>query len=694
MTQLTRIFSLTVLVLGLFAVSVDHLCFAVDNDTAEPLKLISPWTPVVTRTNASGVEVGVWGRMYKFAGGVLPNSIVTAGEEVLAAPIRLICQVSGKPVEWERGGSFVFNADKDRAIVSSWQTCDELIVDTTTRVEFDGMMRVDLVVMPQRKKSPKIEKLWLEVPLKRAYAGLYQFWPGTWGTAKNSGLVPETGMMLPFKPSVWLGWENGGLGWFMESDKNWLPKDPKQSIEIVASGDQTVLRLHLLDSPPLQLPVTFTMGFQASPVKPMPEDFHEWRICHAPQLGVGATLPVPENWWFCHRAFPDGNAEGLLDRGEKLGVKTLVFHEDWTPVQNYPAVPQEAELKWLIKACHKRGMKILFYFGYELSSLAPEWGAVSDEVLVKNVKGNVTGGWYRPPKQRDYVVCYNSRWGNMLTDKIIQFIERYGADGVYLDGTIEPWACANEKHGCGYRADDGSIHSTYPIFAVRRFMQRLYAVIQPRGGLINVHQSGCCVMPTLAFAHSYWDGEQFAGGELMGDPLKGLPLEAFRAEFMGRNFGVPCEFLAYERPPTWTFGHALAFTMLHNVRVRPCGLGHSNLDLMSSIWSVMSKFKIAEAEWHPYWNNGKLLTLQPESAKVSLYLRRGKSAGSGKVLLVVSNLSAEQQTTARLNLNVSALGLRSGRVAKDALNGERLSSDGDSLLVPLQPMRMRLIWIE
>ena len=31
---------------------------------------------------------------------------------------------------------------------------------------------------------------------------------------------------------------------------------------------------------------------------------------------------------------------------------------------------------------------------------------------------------------------------------------------------------------------------------------------------------------------------------------------------MGRNFGVPCEFLAYERPPTWTFDHALAASML------------------------------------------------------------------------------------------------------------------------------------
>ena len=100
-------------------------------------------------------------------------------------------------------------------------------------------------------------------------------------------------------------------------------------------------------------------------------------------------------------------------------------------------------------------------------------------------------------------------------------------------------------------------------------MQRLYGMIHPQGGLINAHQSTCCMPPTLAFADSYWDGEQFAGGELVGRSAAEAAAGGLPAEFMGRNFGVPCEFLAYERPPKWTFDDALAFTMLHDVRVRP-----------------------------------------------------------------------------------------------------------------------------
>ena len=40
------------------------------------------------------------------------------------------------------------------------------------------------------------------------------------------------------------------------------------------------------------MPVTFTFGFQATPVKPWPKDFHEWRIWHVPHLGVGSILWV------------------------------------------------------------------------------------------------------------------------------------------------------------------------------------------------------------------------------------------------------------------------------------------------------------------------------------------------------------------------------------------------------------------
>jgi hypothetical protein len=650
----------------------------------------APWTPVTLKTNGSATAVSVWGRTHRFDASPLPASIQSAGQELLAAPIRLVGRAGGKPLTWQRHGLMVFRRGADQTVLTGWLANDDVIADATVRVEFDGLMRVDLVLVPQRNSKAKLEQLWLEVPMKSERATLYHYWPGGWGHANNSGVVAAQGMNMTFRPWFWLGWEAGGLGWFAESDKGWQPQKADHAVEVVRDGAQTVLRLRLLDSPPPRLPLTFTFGFQASPVKPWPKDFHEWRIWHAPQLATtlakSASVVFPK-WFTCHRAFPDGKPLPKLARAAELGVKTVVFHEDWNPVQNYPATSEEAEIKSLVDACHGHGMKVLVYFGYEISSLAPEWAEMSDSVLVKDTKGVAHPGWHRLPEQRDFHVCYHSRYQDLLVDGIRRLLDRPGIDGVYLDGTIQPWGCANEAHGCGWRDAQGQLHRTYPIFAVRRLMQRLYTMIHPRGGLVNAHQSTCCLTPTLAFVHSYWDGEQFAGGELSGDPLSKLPLGAFRAEFMGKNFGVPCEFLAYERPPKWMFDDALAFTMLHDVRVRPHGSGRL-LEQMSKIWDVMTQFGVSEAQWHPYWNNAKLVTTEPDAVKVSLYARPSRA------LLVVANLSNAEAKAAAVQVDSSQLGLSASAKAVDVLSGESLPFDHGRLQLPLAPMRMRMVRLE
>jgi len=625
--------------------------------------VISPWTPVEAEAVGEEVRIEVWGRTYLFEGSPFPTSIITAGEEVLRSPIRLVGTVDGKPIAWKGTGSALLRRDDDVAVVSGWGESGSLILNVTSHVEFDGMMRVDMVVTNHRTASPTLERLYLEIPLRADRSKLFHYWPGRWGSAENSGAVPQDGLKLPFKPFIWLGWEEGGLSWFAESDKGWRVSDPNCAVEVISQGEERILRLHLLDSPLNAFPLTITFGLQATPVKPIPRDFHEWRICH------GAYYGMVE--------------DGTLDRMAEMGVRTLVFHESWTPVQNYWITDRETELKRLASECHKRGIKLLLYFGYELSTLAPEWGELSDDVLVKNPQGRLAGGYQRRPPQRDYIVCYRSEWAERLVEGIAEALDRYGFDGVYLDGTIEPWGCANERHGCGYRTPEGSLKATYPIFAVRSMMRRLYELIHPRGGLVNAHQSTCCLTPTLSFCHSYWDGEQFGGGELSGDPLRKLPLETFRAEFMGVNFGVPSEFLVYERPPNWTFEHALAFTLLHNVLVRP-SVRSEKLKLISKIWTAFSDFGVGEAQWHPYWRNDDLIDVKPQQVKASLYLK------GSRALLVISNLSAQEEVTGEIELKFP---LRL-KAAFDAVTGEVIELEGNRLALPLAPMRARLIRVE
>jgi hypothetical protein len=265
-------------------------------------------------------------------------------------------------------------------------------------------------------------------------------------------------------------------------------------------------------------------------------------------------------------------------------------------------------------------------------------------------------------------------------------MDEYDIDGVYLDGTANPWGCRNVHHGCGYVRPDGSVGTTYPFWATREMMRRIYTLVKTRKphGLVNVHQSTCMTIPTLAWATSYWDGEQFGGLERGPFALETLPLDAFRTEFMGHNWGVPAEFLCYERP--YTYREALGFTLLHDVLVRGSGLG-PNLELESQLWRLSDTFVRKESEWLPYWRNAASITVAPAPAKASLY--RHERHG---VLLVVSNLGQEESDVT-VTLHRAALGLPADATARDALTDEVLPLVDDTLRLTLPSLGWRVVWV-
>ncbi|UCH34745.1 MAG: hypothetical protein JSV65_19885 [Armatimonadota bacterium] len=396
---------------------------------------------------------------------------------------------------------------------------------------------------------------------------------------------------------------------------------------------------------------------------------------------VGAAF-VPARFGRGVRLFQEPGRElTYLDRLAELGVRTIVFHEHWTDIQDYPATTHGEALHRLVKACHERGIRLLLYFGYEMSNIAPEYPYYSDECLVYPR----AGGYTRQPEQTACIVCYGSHWQDFLVSGIARIMDEYGIDGVYLDGTANPFDCANLHHGCGYRGPDGSPRKTYRIFDVRRTMKRIYNVVKGRrpDGLVNVHQSTCMTIPTLAFATSYWDGEQFGAIESGIEVFDLLPLDAFRAEFMGHQWGVPAEFLCYNRP--YTYPQAMAFTLLHDVLVRG-SLGGS-LEMESALWREMEDFGRRDAEWLPYWSNQDVARVQPATCKASIYNR-----GPLGAMLVISNL-AQEEASARIALDTVALRLPERATARDVLSGEPLPWDDGALRASLGPLSFRVVHI-
>lgn len=662
------------------------------------------WTPLACDSQTDGaVAVSCTGRTYRFAPGSLLESVTAAGSRLLHAPVRLTGVAGGRDVRFAAETIDEAASAPDEVVLEQRLTAANLDLRVQAHVEFDGMIRFDVEVAAA--DAVDLDSLSIEIPVRAEHAGYLYHFPGAWGTARNAGALPDSAVRMGFRPYVWLGDEDRGLAWFGESDRDWHVAPGTPATEIVRDGDRVVLTLHLV-SAPLRLapesqrprawdtapelanavirdaavtgergeryqPLRYAFGLQATPVRTNEQTAWDYRCLH--------VRPAPP-------AFTEGMtlAPAFLDRCVQAGVRTLVLHQFWTDIEAH-TIPSDRDrlLEW-VAACHERGLGILLYYGFLISTAAPEWQDFGAGCLTTPAYGYPL---FRDPPQPDqsaWVVCLNSAWQDFVADAIAGAMDEFGIDGVYLDGTEFPAGCINTLHGCGSTRPDGSIAKSYPIFGVRSAMRRIHAAVTSRKpeGQVNVHNSTCMVMPTLGFGTSYWDGEQFQDVRGIDNAATQLPLDAFRAEFMGRQWGVPAEFLCYGQG--FTFEQAWAVTLIHDVPVRPMSqVGLEDLEVASRIWRIMDDFGRGEAEFVPYWSNVEYVRADSAGIHVSLY----RHPANG-VLAVVSNLSRER-TAFALAVSWELLGLDPAAVSiVDGLERSPARLDGD-----LNPFGWRLLWI-
>ncbi|MBO4513034.1 MAG: hypothetical protein J5746_09715 [Victivallales bacterium] len=595
--------------------------------------MLSGFHPIEVSREGLQHKVRVWGREYTFAANSLPCSIVSQGQELLASPMRIVGIEDGVPMKWDENypdnesECFIQSRSDEQVVLCGAMQTPRFIVDTAFTVSFDGAINASIKIMPcgmtvaqlyglaaEDKLRYSLERLWLEIPLKKEVATFFNMYPnqimrleGGIELPKNEvsggGRIPEKNAYLPFLPTLWLGNDDLGLGWCAESDQYWQPADKNRALEIAHTEDAVVLRCHLLDSHPRKwtdapedgqwryTPVSFAFSLQATPVKQFPKQPYFHKALH-----LDCFVKVKGN-------YIDYLAQNkVYDLLVEKGVDTLVLHEKWNKTQNLAQLSEftQLQLRTIVTECHRRGIKVLPYFGYEFSSLAKDWQDL-EKYSAQLSNGKLTDGWYRVPYQRDYTVCYNSPYQELWLKGIEDIMDNFHVDGVYLDSSINLRLCANMEHGCGYKDADGTIHGTYPVAAVRRMFMRLYDIVHKRGGIINVHSQGCINCLAMPFIDSSWYGENMQFKYISGN-YADMPLDYFRAQYCGRNIGIPVEFIAYEKLPAWSFENAVAMSCIHGILPRPNGIAHP-LEVMSPIWNILEHFPVAQSEWHPYWNN-------------------------------------------------------------------------------------------
>lgn len=561
----------------------------------------------------NALHIDTWGPSFCIRE-MFPAAVTVAKKELLAAPVRLVPGFAGKAERWTECTGWLSESTGERIVYHGQAIAQNVRINLRLTAEKDGLFWYDILLLPQtgigtrggvmefpkpEDLPPKLDSLVLEIPVTAHTAELFHYWPRKDGTnATNSGFVPEE-LELPFCPIVWLGNEDGGITFYAESDENWKPADKERVITIRREADRTVLRVHLLDALPelwARLmaqgkhpfePVKFSFGLQATPVK----RYEKKHGFERDFMQVWGQVPKEEQ-----------ALEEHLREVSGKGAKWYSLHEDWSMIQNYGQPADEAAVRTFVKKVHEHGMRAIPYFGYEYASAAPDFFENGDACVRKTEEGDYTAVWHRDPHQVDYIVCYAGGYSRVQLERCIHAMDAYGFDGVYLDGTIIPQACANAAHGCGYTDLDGVRHVTYPLRACRSHIKKLSDAVHARGGIIDAHQSGCCAPMLMAYCDSYFDGEHLSlkPGEKLS---QALDVGAMRAEFTGFNWGLPIQFCLTEAlmhaKPEDCFG----MLMLYGVDIK--AYGDTEKLVLGEYWRIMDDFGTADSVFYPCWHKQK-----------------------------------------------------------------------------------------
>jgi len=573
-------------------------------------RVLPPWTPM----RLEGETVRCWGREYVFDGSPLLTQVSSGGQELLTRPLALNATIGGQPVRWK--------AQVSRGKLSSQSTSVRMggVLTGTARktsirlkvastVEYDGLHLVELSL--PGGEAAVLDRLSLEIPVRRERALYRQRFLYLWDRDRSSGLLPPGEGVVDqdkFTPYYWLADNDRGLFWFCESDEMWPNGQSSGAVQVVRQGDEVVLRLNLLASGQ-RLPPDwhFTFGLQATPVKPLPKDWRKWRLTPAVKGNLEIIWPVASR------------------------SDSLRYH-------GYPeAMVPDKPFVNRINHLHKRGVKALPYlFLTWFPDNCPEWPFFCKDW---GLDGGKREGAYGANIRQISVA--NKDFQDFVTWKTKEFVEKYGIDGAYHDNTA---LMPIESIPAGGYVRNGKTYPTYPILSKRRLYRRIYAMYKglPRETFTIAHTSRSMVIPVLAYEDAILVGEHFRG-KVKDNYMDVFSLDTFRAEMMGRQWGVISFFLpefggntggneAKEVEPTRGM---MALLMIHDVPLWPIWC---NAEEVNKALAALDEFGYVNADFIGYFDSMPPAKTDTADVYVSAY----KGAGQ-RALLIAANLSRENR---------------------------------------------------
>ena len=612
-------------------------------------KVLPPWTPV----RVKGQTVSVWGREYEFGIGSqdLIRQISSGGQPLLASPVHVTAPGGAvyttplAPLSWKSSET---RATLVRQIVPPG-------VHMTATTEYDGLVWVEL----SGKLTLGENALTLDIPLRSEVAMYRHRYGSDWDTTKVTGLLPEGEGVIDhdkFIPFYWLGNNDRGLFWFCESDEMWPNGQSPDAVQVMREPGKVTLRLNIL-AKGQKLPDNWKFGFglQATPVKPVPKDWRKWRFQPGRNANVSIMWPTPQPDSIKYFGYPEATDPAL--HAARIGK----LHE-----QGIKAVPYLC-LSFLSAACP------------EWPFFRKTWAMGPVDASSSDVAQYGAGFAMVSPAGKDY--------SDFIVWKTAQFIKQYGIDGLYHDNT-HPYGSASLDAGCGYQRD-GKVYPTYPILGFRDLYRRMYAVLKqsPRETFSMAHMSGKITIPILAYEDSILDGEHFRS-RVKDSYMDMFGLDTFRAEYMGRQWGVMPYFLpefdAEHRTLVEPTRGLMALLMLHDTAIWPIWC---NAAVANEALAALDEFGYVDADFIGYFDNPNPATTDMKDVYVSAY-RKG-----GRTLLIVGNVSREDRQ-GTVTLIAACFGGALPKQAQDWPAKTPLSLTAGKLSLSVPGLGYRLVVVE
>ena len=209
-------------------------------------------------------EITPWNRKYTLDGSPFLSSIISGGEELLASPMRLVGLENGKEIiVTDVTSDTIYGYEEGKEVKAcQYMRSSRFLYNTSLSAEYDGMMDWGLTIathgnwvaqafgLAKPDTDPRVlDRLWLEIPLKKSAAISYQYAPQ--GPALfdgklpdmpvelyAAGAMPKQSLALPFVQQLYVGNDKAGFALFFESDKNWQVDDTRHAIECIVGEDE------------------------------------------------------------------------------------------------------------------------------------------------------------------------------------------------------------------------------------------------------------------------------------------------------------------------------------------------------------------------------------------------------------------------------------------------------------------------